>query len=323
VGVAVTAIAIALVGLSLTDAQAQKNKKYRVKEKGHTIHIETQGAFLGITMQSLTDELREGLGSKADEGVLVNSVIEGSAADKAGIEEGDVIVEFDGQEVDSPTALRELIGDKEVGDEVSVKIVRDDKRKTIDVTLGDWEDNSDMVFFNDDGDGYSFSIPQGDEVRAWVANLQPRQLGVRVHEPDDDLASYFGVKEDEGVLVLGVEEGSTAEDAGLKSGDVIVKINDEDISEIHDIRDAIAEMEKGDEVEVTVVRKKKKVKLEGEIQDARNAWSQHFGDMREHMRGMRGMRAPRVLEFHDNDLRKEIDELRKELHELKEELKKS
>lgn len=307
VGAAILTMAVVLVAA----AGAHPHKR-------HMIRIESEGAFLGVTMQELTEELRKGLNSKAKNGVLVSSVVEGSAAERAGIEEGDIIVEFDGNKVESPDALRELIAEKEVKDEVSVKFVREGKSKTIDLTLGDWADHSPMAIFGD-ADRFEIALPRGEQFSSMIAHLRPRQLGVRAHEMDADLSSYFGVDEGEGVLVLGVEGETTAEQAGIKAGDVIVALEDKKVETIGDIREAMSALEKGDELNITVVRKNKRVKLKGEVQDAKNVWIDQFPrEMRRHGRGMHKL----YLGVED-DLREQMKELRKELDELKKEFNKS
>ena len=306
-----TIVAVAAFGLAVT-AGAHPHKKV------NKIKIDTQGAFLGVTMQELTEELQKGLDSKArDGGVLISSVVEGSAADEAGIEEGDVIVEFDGKKVDSPDALRELIAEKEPGDKVKVKVIREGKSKDMDVALGDWEDQSPMAFFGD-GNRFEIAVPKGDEIRGMLANLQGPRLGVSVHEMNKDLSSYFGVKEDEGLLVLDVEDETTAADAGVKSGDVIIEVGKEKVKDVSDIRDALKDLDEGDKVAITVMRNKKKVSLEGEFRDNENVWIQDYP---------MHFRHPQMQYYKQRDnqrnLQDEVDKLRKEVEELKKSLDKS
>jgi len=90
--------------------------------------------WLGIYTQALTSELREGLDYRGD-GVLVNRVVPGSPADKAGIEKGDVIVSVNMRSVDSPDKLADIVGSHRGGDEVSLRVVRGGERRTFDVTL--------------------------------------------------------------------------------------------------------------------------------------------------------------------------------------------
>jgi serine protease Do len=271
-------------------------------------------AFLGVLMQELTDEVLEGLDTDVKRGVLVTEVIEGSPAEKAGIEEGDIIVEFKGKKVNSPEQLRELVAKEGVGDEVKVKLVRDKRSKTIEVTLGDWADEPAVAWTVPD----HRDLHIGDAMKGYLSAFSGKRLGVSVSEINDDLGSYFGVKEGEGLLVLEVHEESTAEGLGVKSGDVIVEVEGEEVRSTGDIREGLSDVDPGDEVNVTVVRKKKKVELKGQLKEGEHVW--HY-DWRGRGPRVRAFTVPDV-DFND-DLRKELDELRKEIEELKKELKKS
>jgi serine protease Do len=254
-------------------------------------------------MQELTDKLREGKGLKVKSGVLITEVVEGSPAEEAGLQEGDVVVAFNGKEVDSPDALQDLVADTAIGDQVKIKIVRGDRQRTLDVTMGEWDDSR----------WFGFNMP--DDWKFSVADLTNRfRLGVRVSELNGDLAPYFGVDEGEGMLVLGVDEESTANEMGIKSGDVIVGVAGKEIESVDDIHKAMGELEEGEEFEVTVIRKKKHTTLKGEAKEGAGAY--WFNS--------RSFNMPRV-QMHrvDDDLRKEIDELREEIEELRQELKKS
>ena len=287
----------------------------RHKDKKTIIEMSGQhGAFLGILMQELTDEVLQGLNTDTRRGVLVTEVIDDSPADKAGIEEGDIIVELMGKRVSSPDELRERIAGRDVGDEIKVKLMRGKRSKTMKVTLGDWADQPAMAWIEPD-DLYG----HWDKAMNYVSNLWPRRLGVRVSKINDDLGAYFGVKEGEGVLVLGVEDDSTAEELGVKAGDVIVEVEGEEIHSAGDIRESLSELDKGDEVNVKILRKKKNVELKAELKESSHTtWFYNFRD-----------HAPRVRAFtvpeadYGDELRKELEELRKEFEELKKELKKS
>jgi serine protease Do len=240
----------------------------------------------------------------------VTEVIDDSPAEKAGIEDGDIIVEFEGKKVESADELRKLISEESVGDKVSVKLVRDNESKAFDVTLGDWADQPTMVWYGGPGD--DFAAPYRHHLEGFAhAMVWPHRLGVRVSELNEDLGSYFGVKGGEGVLVLDIEENSTGEAVGIKGGDVIVKVEGEAVKSTEQLRDALSDVEPGDDVTVTVVRNKKTIDLKGEMKEAEGA---AFG-------------APAMRMFHrgapNDDLRRELDQLRKEIDELKKELKKS
>jgi S1-C subfamily serine protease len=285
-------------------------KKDRKHRRVHEIKIRS-GAFLGVKMQELTDEVRDGLGIKAKSGVLINDVIKDSPAEKAGIEDGDVVVKFGRKKVTSPEQLSELVADAEAGDEVKVELHRDSKSMTVEVTLGDWSDQPTVSFVTPGDFEFDFR-----DARSFVSSFRPFRLGVQVSSLNEDLAPYFGVKEGEGILVLEVHDESTAKEAGVKAGDVIVGIADKDIKSISDIHEAMSEMDTGDDFEMTVVRKKKKVTLKGEVSEHSRAF---FGDGAFSRVG----RAPHIEIMRGDDLKKEVEQLRKELEEIKKELKKS
>lgn len=263
--------------------------------------------YMGVYMQKLTRDIREGLDIQVDRGVLVSGVREDSPAAKAGLEDGDVIVELDGKPVSDPDGLRDLVRGRSPGDEVDVVVIREGDRRTLTVTLGEepqtWSfdfGDHDMKWF--DGDGYSVARLLGGPT-----------LGVRASELNEDLAGYFDARAGDGILVLDVVEGSVAEAAGVKSGDVITRVNGEAIGDVDDVRDALGDLEEGDTFTVTVLRKGHTEELEATMDDqsVRTFWS--GSHPRLHID-----RLPRVDR---EDIDSVLDELREEIRELKKEVK--
>ncbi|MCZ6767427.1 MAG: PDZ domain-containing protein, partial [bacterium] len=127
-GVVVGLTAIAFLAGAIAIASAHPHKFSR------TIELK-KGAFLGVQMQELTDELRNGLDINTKKGVLINEVIEESPADKAGLHDGDVIVTFNGKDVETPSQLSDLVAETKSGDEVKIKVVRDGRPRTFEVTI--------------------------------------------------------------------------------------------------------------------------------------------------------------------------------------------
>ena len=283
------------------------------------------GGYLGVYMQKLTKDISKGLDLDVKRGVLINGVEDGSPADEAGIEDGDVIIEFDGTKIDSPEDLRELVEDTAVGKEVKVKVIRDGDEKTLHVIVGERPKKLSWTFSDDDGD---FFVDIKDNVHGALAGLWPGpSLGVKAVELNEDLASYFDTDEDGGVLVLDVEDESVAQEAGVEAGDVIQVVDGEDVSSVDELRHSLKGFEKGDEFDVVIIRHGKKKTLTATMGEQRRYKVLRGGDFhfekfdRPHVKIKKFDDGDRMFIDKEN-LREEMKNIKKELKELKKELKK-
>ena len=174
--------------------------------------------WLGVSIQDLTPELASQFGLGDTKGVLVSDVMDDSPAKKAGFERADVIVEYDGKPMDSPTHLRNAVAQTPVGKKVMVKIIRDKKPKTIDLIIA--EQPKTMAQSGDE---------EGGESAAPTGVLS----GFDVRELTDELASRYGVKSGErGVVVVRVKPGTSAEELGVREGDLIMEVNREAVTSV-------------------------------------------------------------------------------------------
>lgn len=174
--------------------------------------------WLGVVIQNLSPELAEQFDIEDNEGALVNEVAAGGPAQQAGLQRGDVIVEFEGEKIGSWNELPRVVASTPVGTDVAVVVVRNGKRKNIGVTLGELP-------------GESFtpaSAPASTE------------LGLHLQPLTDEIADRLEIDGAEGVLVAQVEPGSPAEDAGLRRGDVVLEVNQQRIESPGDIRDQLS-----------------------------------------------------------------------------------
>lgn len=285
--------------------------------------------YLGVYMQKLTRDVRDGLDLDVKKGVLVSGVQEDSPAAKAGLEDGDVIVEFNGESVSSPDDLRDLVGDTEPGTEVEIVVIREGDRKTLEVVVGerpddwsvfDWSDDGHrhgLRWFSNDGDHWL-----GDSGRqAYAMFLGGPKLGVTAAELNEGLADYFDAAPGEGILVLEVIDDSIAEEAGIEAGDVIQKVDDNSIASVDDLRESLSDFEEGDEFEVTILRKGKTQKLSATMNDQslHSFWSGNAPHV--DIKQFKGGDMPRIHIDRD-DLDETLDELREEINKLKKEIKK-
>ena len=200
----------------------------QLKEKGHV----TRG-WLGVSIQELTPELSKSLGLKENKGALVAQVFSGSPAEKAGIEQGDVITEFDGKTIGDSKDLPRTVASTPVGKTVTVKVSRGGKVMDRQVKLGEMKEKG-----------------------AEVAEASPsrKSLGVTVQNVTPDLAKGIGLKNESGVLVVRVEPGSPAAEAGIQEGDVISQVNRKPIKDVEDFSKKI-ENAKGQESVLLLIQR--------------------------------------------------------------------
>jgi len=267
-------------------------------------------AWLGVYTQTLTPELREGL-NYTGTGALVSRVVEEGPAAKAGVQKGDVVVGINTATIASATDLTDAIGKAKVGQTISVRIVRDGARRTLNAKLAERpaedEDVAPMApgarYYKYDGDiDFDHDMPMA------MFGMGRGRLGVRVQDLNPDLGSYFGVNDGKGVLITEVLKDTPAEKAGLKAGDVITKVGDKRVEDSDDLVSALRDADQ--KVTLTVMRQKASRTIESELRDPmvriRRGGSMSYG-------------VPEIRIRHEvsDDMRRELDDLRRELRDLK------
>lgn len=214
------------------------------------------GGYLGVVLSPLNADKAKAMKLDAGtKGAKVERVLPGGPAEKAGIRADDVIVSVDEALVAGEASVREWLADRKAGDRVKLNILRDGKRQTVDVTLGErpeWKELSGLGALKDlkpimpmDGRALEFEWPAG---AMHLMSGGPR-LGVAVLPLSPQLREHFGVEADKGVLVSSVAKMSAAERAGLRAGDIIVSVNGEPIDGAGDISRLLR---KGGEAQQTV-----------------------------------------------------------------------
>lgn len=185
---------------------------------------ETRRGWLGVRIQDVTEDVAEALELAAAKGALVTDVPDGPGKD-AGIEAGDVIVTFDGAEVEDTRELVRLVGNTTVGKAVRVVVIRDGKSETLKVTLGRREEVE------------ATAVPAALD----TSEVEEKEiLGVTVAILNDDLRTQLGLDDGlEGLVVKSVDEGSDAYEKGLRAGDLIVEAGQQKIASIADLEERI------------------------------------------------------------------------------------
>jgi len=246
-----------VVGKPQSRTSKDESKSTEAKKSSKT-------AWLGVMTQTVDEDIADAFDVDVDFGAIINEIIKDSPAEDADLNEGDVITSFNGQKVWDSDDLTDFIEESEIGAKATLGIMRDGKELKVEVELGSRPRNSSWSQGrNNNTPGvYWFNGPDDMRVFNWSGG---GYIGVQLTELTDQLGQYFGVTGNEGVLITEVNEDSPAEKAGLKAGDVITSINDEEVSEYGDVKEMVSESKEGDKLAVTIIRDKKSQTIEVEV----------------------------------------------------------
>lgn len=202
----------------------------QVKSQGYVSR-----GWLGVVIQDVTRELAESFGLNKPRGALVSRVVGDSPASAAGFKAGDVILEFDGKDVEASSDLPPIVGRTMVGKEVDVQIMRDNKRQKLQVTIEELPEEEDLA---------SNSTKQGRFVDT--------RLSLEVSDIKQSQRDKLGV-ESGGVVVMKVEQGP-AINAGIRPGDVILSLNNVELNDAHQFIEVAKALPAGKPIPILIQR---------------------------------------------------------------------
>ena len=270
--------------ISVLDAQGRPS----TRERRPMVDVRSlrTGGQLGVMVSDLDPKA-------ATVGVKIDEVNEDSAAEKAGIRAGDVVVEYDGERVRSARQFSRLVQETPEGRPVKIGVLRDGKRETVEATpdqgsgIGDlgsafrgFDPDTFMrrlpefSFRYDDREPRRFEFRTPEDFRLPTPRSRFRssrgRLGVSIQSITPELSEYFGAKNG-GALVSSVTPESAASKAGLKAGDVITSINGRSVRDSDDLARAIENIDPstslgaGGEITIVVLRDKKEMTLKATL----------------------------------------------------------
>jgi membrane-associated protease RseP (regulator of RpoE activity) len=218
------------------------------------------GSYLGIDTQDITAERVAPLKLKEERGVEVVMVDQDAPAGKAGIKEHDVILEFNGARVEGVEQLRRMIHEVPAGRTVTLGLSRDGQPVNVPVQLADRTKEMTQIVIPSIRVNPQVRVSPMPEIAMPPENdmiiFRTGRSGLQVETLTPQLGEFFGIKDGKGILVRSVEKGSAAESAGLKAGDVIVRVENEKIANRGDWNMALRAHNSG-KVTVGVVRDKR------------------------------------------------------------------
>jgi len=188
-----------------------KSVMSQLKERGRVIR-----GWLGVVIQLITPEIKEKFGLKTTEGALIGEITKDSPAEKGGLERGDVIIRFDGKEVEEMNSLPPMVAETAIGKEVEIVVIRKGKEQRLTVKIGELKEEARIA---------ATSIPEIEEA-----------FGLSVQELTPELAESLSLEDERGVVVSGVRRGSPAYEAGLQRGDLVQEIEKEPVENMDDYK---------------------------------------------------------------------------------------
>lgn len=287
-----------------------------------TLALAGPGGFLGVMLEPIDDDVREEMDYDG-KGVSVSDLVDEGPAEKAGVKKDDIIIELDGDSVIGIGHLKDMLAYYSPGDKVKVKVWRDGKRETVNVELGESKSVTDKIKKK-----ITKKVIIHEGPNAW--------LGVKLQPLGSQLAEYFGTRT--GVLISEVFDDSPAAKAGLKAGDVVIKVDDKKVEEPCEFQKLVGKGEPGDKTSLVLIRSEKEMTVDVELgevpDDHKKRWGGspgfggHFFDCFPFFKG----HCPKEVdvevftdhdfEFEDHEyfkenLEEELEALRDELEELK------
>ncbi|MDX6711405.1 MAG: serine protease Do [Blastocatellia bacterium] len=182
---------------------------------------------LGIVVQKVSSDIASSLNLKESRGVIVSQVQAGTAAERAGIKQGDVITSLNGVEVDDPNTFRNHIAGSQPGASVSLDVLRDGQKQQVRATLGEFSPAKEKGDDSDSGTGTDKTLGTG-------------KLGIGVQPVTPEVAQQLGLPAGTQGLVVGqVDPTGPAAEAGIQEGDVITKLNQQNVKSAADLQSAL------------------------------------------------------------------------------------
>ena len=190
--------------------------------------------WLGVTIQKVTPELAKQFNLKEDAGALVGDIMENSPAEKAGLQRGDIILEYDGKKIEEPNILRNMVANNLPGEEHTAMVMRDGKTKNVAITIGE--------------------LPSDAQQPVETGDYQNVMKGITVQDVSPELAKKLRIPDKiKGVIISDIEDSSMA--AGiLAQGDVIQEINRRKVTGTKNYTDVVSKIKKDESVLLLVFR---------------------------------------------------------------------
>ena len=198
-------------------------------DKGYVVR-----GWLGVAIQEIDDSYAKALGLDTRDGALISNVANSSPADNAGLITGDVILEFNDVSINNSSHLKNVVSSSEPGKRYKVDIIRDGRRKSIYVKLGE--------------------LPNAPQM-AFMETEKTSTLGITVQDLNNSLRKHYNLSpDDDGVVVTEMDKNSEAFRSGIREGDIIIRVGTNNVRDSNDFKDLIRTSSRQNTVLLLVMR---------------------------------------------------------------------
>ena len=273
------AAALAAAAAATTPARAAERGGEKKHVEKHVVirHAGGAGGFLGVTLDDVAANAR---------GAKVQAVESESPAAKAGLQQGDVIVRFDGEAVKSAAQFARLVRETPPQRAVAIEVTRGGTKHELTATLGEGDvlrmaagphvrefrlpsPPADALVApappHAPGGFQGFRMGPGEDMLFHFGHPRPRRLGIEFIDMGEQLAARYGLSARSGVLVTSVDADGAAAKAGLEAGDVVLSFDGRKVEDAEDLRDAVSDAEGGKALRVEVWREGRTVELQATL----------------------------------------------------------
>ncbi len=195
--------------------------------------------WLGVTIQDINESMAEGMNLNSTDGTIVGSVVEGSPAEKAGLKTGDVIIKLNGQKVKNTVELRNNIASTQPNTTVTLQVIREGMQKTIRIKLGE--------------------LPADEKLAGPTSTKIEEVFGFSVANNNASYAQQFNLKSTSGLIIVKIDPSSNAYRNGLRTGDLILQLNKQDVTSIADFKSDLNKLEEGENILFLIERRGSKM----------------------------------------------------------------
>jgi serine protease Do len=195
--------------------------------------------WLGVTIQDINESMAEGMNLNSTDGTIVGSVVEGSPAEKAGLKTGDVIIKLNGQNVKNTVELRNNIASTPPNTTVTLQVIREGMQKTIRIKLGE--------------------LPSDEKLAGPASTKIEEVFGFSVANNNASYAQQFNLKSTTGLIIVKIGPSSNAYRNGLRTGDLILQLNKQDVTSIAEFKSDLNKLKEGENILFLIERRGSKM----------------------------------------------------------------